>query len=192
VPPAGFLLVPTGGLHEGGVMEKSRLASFYGGLKKVNTFCATAAGIVLLFIAFSIFVDVVLRYVFGRPTIWITEVSTYLFLYLIYLGTAYALQQGMHIKVTFLLSPFGQRSRRVVDLITSIFAMFFTVILLWQSSVMTWAAFKGKWTSPTILNAPYAYIHAVMVFGSLLLLLTFLCSTILQLTGEESEPGADA
>jgi TRAP-type C4-dicarboxylate transport system permease small subunit len=170
-------------------MEKSGLASFYGGLKKVNIFCATMGGVVLLFIAFSIFVDVFLRYALGRPTIWITEVSTYLFLYVIYLGTAYALQQGMHIKVTFLLGPFGAKSRRVIDLITSIFATFFTVILLWQTSVMTWAAFKGHWTSPTMLNAPYAYIHVIMVFGALLLLLTFICSTILQFTGEQSEPG---
>jgi len=173
-------------------MEKGWLASFYGKLKKVNTFCATVAGVVLLFITLSIFVDVFLRYVFGRPTIWITEISTYLFLYVIYLGTAYALQQGMHIKVTFLLSPFGPRSRRVIDLITSIFAAFFTLVLLWQTSAMTWVAFKGKWTSPTILNAPYAYIHVVMVFGTLLLLLSFICSTILQFTGEESEPGGGA
>jgi C4-dicarboxylate transporter, DctQ subunit len=173
-------------------MEKSGLASFYGGLKKVNTFCATVAGVVLLFITGSIFVDVFLRYVLGRPTIWITEVATYLFLYLIYLGTAYALQQGMHIKVTFLLSPFGPRSRRVIDLITSIMATFFTLILLWQSSVMTWAAIKGRWTSPTILNAPYAYIHVVIVFGALLLLLSFICSTILQFTGEEREQGGSA
>jgi TRAP-type C4-dicarboxylate transport system permease small subunit len=173
-------------------MEKSGLTSFYERLKKVNTFCATVAGIVLLFITLSIFVDVFLRYVFGRPTIWITEVSTYLFLYVIYLGTAYALQEGMHIKVTFLLSPFGPRSRRVIDLITSIFAMFFTVVLLWQTSEMTWAAFKGKWTSPTILSAPYAYIHVVMVFGALLLLLSFICSTVLQLRGEEREPGKGA
>jgi TRAP-type C4-dicarboxylate transport system permease small subunit len=173
-------------------MKQSLIGSSYGKLKKVNTLCATVAAVVLLFITLSIFVDVFLRYVFGRPTIWITEVSTYLFLYLIYLGTAYALQQGMHIKVTFLLSPFGPRSRRVIDLITSIFATFFTLILLWQSSVMTLAAFKGKWTSPTILNAPYAYIHVVMVFGTLLLLLSFICSTILQFRGEETEPGGGA
>ena len=170
-------------------MEKSGLSSFYRGLKRLNTFCATVAGVILLFIAFSISVDVILRYAFGRPTIWITEVSTYLFLYLIYLGTAYALQQGMHIKVTFLLSPFESRSRRVIDLVTSLFATFFTFVLLWQTSEMTWVAFEGKWTSPTMLNAPYAYIHVVMVFGTLLLLLTFLCGTILQFTGVETELG---
>jgi TRAP-type C4-dicarboxylate transport system permease small subunit len=168
-------------------MALSPIAAFYGKLKKINAASATLAGIVLLFITFSISVDVFLRYVFGKPTIWITEVSTYLFLYVIYLGTAYALQQGMHIKVTFLVDFFGKRTQHIVDLITSILATLFTVVLLWQTSLMTWAAIKGKWTSPTALNAPYIYIYIIMVIGSFLLLLSFVCATILEFTGRETE-----
>jgi C4-dicarboxylate transporter DctQ subunit len=168
-------------------MEPSLFGGFYGKLKKVNAVCATLAGIVLLFITFSISVDVFLRYVFGKPTIWITEVSTYLFLYVIYLGTAYALQQDMHIKVTFLLDVFDKRTQRIVDLITSILATLFTVVLLWQTSLMTWSAIKGKWTSPTALNAPYMYIYIIMVIGSFLLLLSFVCTTILEFTGRETD-----
>ena len=123
-------------------MERSPLGAFYGALKKVNTVCATLGGLVLLFMTFSIFVDVFLRYVFNRPTIWITEVSTYLFLYVIYLATAYALQEGMHIKVTFLLDFLGKGTQRIIDLVTSIMAIIFTVVLLWHTSGMTWAAFK--------------------------------------------------
>ena len=168
-------------------MGQSLIGAFYGKLKKVNAASATLAGIVLLFITFSISVDVFMRYVFRKPTIWITEVSTYLFLYVIYLGTAYALQQGMHIKVTFLLDVFGKRTQHIVDLITSILATLFTVVLLWQTSLMTWSAIKGKWTSPTALNAPYMYIYIIMVIGSFLLLLSFVCTTILEFTGRETE-----
>lgn len=168
-------------------MELSLIGAFYDKLKKVNAVCATLAGIVLLFITFSIFVDVFLRYVFGKPTIWITEVSTYLFLYVIYLGTAYALQQDMHIKVTFLLDFFSKRTQRIMDLITSILAIVFTAVLLWQTSLMTWSAIKGKWTSPTALNAPYMYIYIIMVIGSFLLLLSFVCTTVLEFTPRETE-----
>jgi TRAP-type C4-dicarboxylate transport system permease small subunit len=172
---------------EAEAVKKNPIVSFYSKLKKLNTFCATLAGLVLLFMTFSIFIDVILRYFFSRPTVWITEVSTYLFLYVIYLGTAYALQQGMHLKVTFLLDLLKGKGTRVINLITSIFAAFFTFVLLWQGSVMTWTAFKKNWTSPTILNAPYAYIHAIIVLGALLLFISFVCSTILEFTGEETE-----
>ncbi|MFC1869504.1 TRAP transporter small permease [Thermodesulfobacteriota bacterium] len=159
-------------------MGKITQATIYETVKKLNFLCATIAGLVLLFVTFSIFIDVFLRYFFNRPSIWITEVSSYLFLYIIFLGTAYALQQGLHIRVTFLLDRFNPRLMRIFDLITSLFAILFSLVLLWQTSVMTWTAFSEDWTSPTMLSAPYAYIYVVMVFGSLLLCLTFVLRTI--------------
>jgi len=154
--------------------------ALYQKLKTVNKICATVSGIILMFVTFSIFVDVVLRYFFNSPSTWVTEVSTYLFLYLIFLGTAYALQEGLHIRVTFLLGVFGPRSRRLLALATSIFAMVYTVTLLWQTSIMTWTAFKENWTTPTMLNVPYAYVYVVMVVGSFLLFLTFLLKCIVE------------
>jgi hypothetical protein len=43
-----------------------------------------------------------------------------------------------------------------------------------------------------MLNAPYAYIHGIMVIGSLLLLVSFVCTIILQFRGEEIEPTGSA
>lgn len=161
-------------------MRTSNLSSVYDKIKKLNVICATLSGLVLLFVTFSIFVDVILRYFFNRPSIWVTEITTYLFLYIIFLGTAYALQEGMHIRVTFLVDRFNDKSIRIINLATAIFAMIFSFVLLWETSEMTWYAFSEKWTSPTMLNAPYAYIYVVMVFGSFLLFVTFLCDTALK------------
>jgi TRAP-type C4-dicarboxylate transport system permease small subunit len=99
---------------------------------------------------------------------------------MIFLATSYALQEGTHIRVTFLLFSFSDRVKRIFHLITSIFAMIFCGVLLWQTAVMTWSAFKEKWTSPTMLNAPLAYIYMVMVISSFFLLLTFILQTIVQ------------
>jgi len=167
------------------------LSGLYNKVKKLNYLCATLAGLVLLFITFSIFVDVFLRYFFNRPSIWITEVSSYLFLYIIFLGTAYSLQQGLHIRVTFLLDRLGPGLVRVFDLFTSILAIFFCIVLLWQTSNMAWSAYRESWTSPTMLSAPYAAIYVSMVFGSFLLLVTFILRTILAFVGSESEMEKD-
>ncbi|MBW2028677.1 MAG: TRAP transporter small permease [Deltaproteobacteria bacterium] len=151
---------------------------------RLNSLCASLAGLILLFITIAIFIDVILRYFFNRPSIWVTEISTYLFLYIIFLGTAYALQQGMHIRVTFLVDVFGRKIGRAANILTSTLATIFTLVLLWQASVMTWTAFKEHWTSPTMLNAPFAYIYVVMVLGSFFLFLTFLTETINLLCGK--------
>jgi C4-dicarboxylate transporter DctQ subunit len=169
-------------------MSENRLSSLNEKIKKFNFICVSLAGFILVFITFSIFVDVFLRYVFRRPSIWITEVSTYLFLYMIFLATSYTLQEGTHIKVTFLLSRSSDKVKRVFNLVTSIFAMVFCFVLLWQTTAMTWSAFKEKWTSPTMLSAPFAYIYIVMVIGSFFLLLTFILQTIVEFKASKT-PG---
>jgi C4-dicarboxylate transporter DctQ subunit len=164
-------------------MSKDPVFTLYTGIKKVNLICATIAGILILFVNFSIFFDVFFRYFFRSPSIWITEVSTYLFLYIIFLATPFALQQGRHIKVTFLRHSLSDAAARLLDLFCSLLAMIFCAVLLWQASRMTWQAYVEKWVSPTVLNAPLVYVYIVMVVGSTLLLATFLLRAILEFRG---------
>ena len=168
-------------------MSKNNLSSIYDKIKSLNTICVTIASFILLFITFSVFVDVILRYFFNRPSLWVTEVSTYLFMYLIFLGTAYALQEGFHINVSFVLDQFKKPIQRIINLVTSLFSMAFCILLLWQTSIMTWSAFKGNWLSPTLLSVPYVYVYVAMVFGSLMLFLTFLFVAILQFKTEKTQ-----
>ncbi len=161
-------------------MENNKLCRIYGGVKRINTILASLSGLILLFVTFSIFVDVFLRYFFNQPSTWITEVSTYLFLYIIFLSTSYALQTELHIKVNFLSTYLPDRYSHWIELLTSLFCIIFTAVLLWQTSIMTWAAFAEKWTTPTMLGVPNALIYIVMVIGSAFLLLTFILKTALQ------------
>ena len=165
-------------------MTQDGVLSFYEKLKKFNTFCASLASLILVFVTFSIFYDVFMRYVFNRPSIWITEVSTYLLLYMTFLGTSYALQQGTHIKVTFLSDLFNLRVQRVITLITSFFALAFCLVLLWQTGKMTWLSMVRHWTSPTMLSIPLIYVYSGMVFGSSMLLLTFALQIFLAFKGK--------
>lgn len=165
-------------------MTQDGALSFYEKLRKFNTLCASLASLILVFVTFSIFYDVFMRYVFNRPSIWITEVTTYLLLYMTFLGTSYALQQGTHIKVTFLSDLFNLRVQRVITLITSFFALAFCLVLLWQTGKMTWLSMVRHWTSPTMLSIPLIYVYSGMVFGSSMLLLTFALQILLAFKGK--------
>jgi TRAP-type C4-dicarboxylate transport system permease small subunit len=169
-------------------MEPHRFSPAYGKIKKFNTFCASVAGAILIFVTFAIFYDVIMRYLFNQPSIWITEVSTYLLLYMTFLGTAFALQQGVHIRVTFLSDLFSQRVQRGVTFVTSCFALLFCAALLWQTGRMAWLALSRGWTSPSLLSVPLIYVYACMVFGSFMLLLTFVFQLILT-SGTEADSG---
>lgn len=167
--------------------ENSKLVRIYSGVKRINTAFASLAGLILLFVTFSIFIDVFLRYFFNQPSTWITEVSTYLFLSIIFLSTSYALQMELHIKVNFLSTYLPDGYARWIDLLTSLFCIVFSAVLLWQTSIMTWAAFVEKWTTPTMLGVPNALIYVVMVIGSVFLLITFILRTALQFLSGKSQ-----
>lgn len=167
------------------IMKKIGFTAGYEALKKLNAVCASLAGLILLFVTFSIASDVILRYFFNHPSIWITEISSYLFLYIIFLGTGYALQMDLHIKVSFLLALLPKGYVRWFDILTSLFCIVFCAVLLWQTAVMTWSSFSGGWTTPTMLGIPCVWIYVVMVFGSLFLLLTFILRTVLRLFPEK-------
>jgi C4-dicarboxylate transporter DctQ subunit len=168
-------------------MNSDTLSRMYEGLKKVNTVFASISGIILLFVTFSIFVDVFLRYFFNRPSTWITEVSTYLFLYIIFFSTSYALQSDLHIRVNFLTTYLPDSYVRWIDPLTSIFCIIFSAVLLWQTSSMTWAAYSENWTTPTMLGVHYTWIYAAMVVGSVFLLITFILRTALQFSSMKNQ-----
>ncbi len=171
-------------------MVSESIRKIFAGLKVVNKLAAILSGAILLFITLAIFVDVFLRYFFGRPSIWITEVSSYLFLYVIFLGTAKALEDGMHIRVLFFLDMVNAKVRRGLNILTAVLSLIFSLVLLWQTSIMTWTAYADNWTSPSMLNAPYVYIYSALVVGSTLLVLTFLGQIFTLIFGDGPDEGA--
>lgn len=71
----------------------------------------------------------------------------------------------------------------MVNVITHLFCLVFVVVLFWQAIVLTWEAYSGSWTTPTILSMPYAYIHVIMIVGSALLIVTILFQLMMLIAG---------
>jgi hypothetical protein len=49
---------------------------------------------------------------------------------------------------------------------------------------MTWLSVARRWTSPTMLSTPLIYVYSGMVFGSFMLLLTFVMQILLAFKGK--------
>jgi len=49
---------------------------------------------------------------------------------------------------------------------------------------MTWLSVARRWTSPTMLSIPLIYVYSGMVFGSFMLLLTFIIQILLAFKGK--------
>ncbi len=158
-------------------------------LKKYDAFLF-AMGIVelglgiisLLTIVVCIFGQVVFRYVFGKPLVWVEEFSTYCFIWSVYLGAAYALIKGRHIQVTTLFEKFPPRMRHVVAILTHCGLIFFLIVLI-RNGLTQFAMEGPQHTIALPLNLPRRYFFSVpfliscfsMLVTSVYLLLHQLC-----------------
>ncbi len=117
------------------------------------------------------FYEVIMRYVFNMPTIWVHEAS-FLLLGMQYLmAGGFALLHGAHVRVDVVYNYLPERGRVGMDIFTSMF--FFTFVL--AMTITSWIYFEyamqlGETTMETwgIQHWP---VKGMMFLGSLLLLL---------------------
>jgi TRAP-type mannitol/chloroaromatic compound transport system permease small subunit len=116
--------------------------------------------------------EVVARYFFHAPTIWVFDVTYMLYGTIFMLGAAYALHKGAHIRTDFFFEGWSIRTRGVID--SSAYLVFFfpSLILLlvvsWQES---WYAFLINETSEQTPWRPILWPFKMVVPLTCLLLL---------------------
>ncbi|PVE24937.1 hypothetical protein DC522_08440 [Microvirga sp. KLBC 81] len=99
----------------------------YAGLLRWTGYAEAALLTVLMaVIVLSIALQVVMRFVFGHPMVWVEEVSTYAFVWITFMGASVGLKQVRHVKVELLnerLSPGGHWRMKLVGYVAVLAAV---------------------------------------------------------------------
>lgn len=122
--------------------------------------------------------EVVARYLLKQPTIWIMETSQYFFLATTVLGGGYLLLHGGHVNVAILYGRLNTRTRAIVDVVSSLFFLFFILALLRSSWVVTVEAVVDLEHSPTYWGPPIYPVYIIMSLGIVLILLQGLAKLV--------------
>jgi len=126
--------------------------------------------------------EIVARYIFGSPTIWVHETAQMIYgAYVILLG-AYVLQRGGHVNVDILYGRFRPRVRAAIDLVTWLLFFYFCGLLLWKGGEMAWESLLLGETEPTSFAPPVYPIKMMIPLGAFLILLQGLAKFIRDLT----------
>ncbi|MBW8637356.1 TRAP transporter small permease [Hoeflea sp. WL0058] len=115
-----------------------------------------------IFVAFAISVyEVIARYVFDSPTLWVHESTTFLIAATFLIGGPIALARDKHIRVRMIYDAVSPAVRRWLDIVNSVIAMIFFAGLGYAGWVLAWKAthtpsgdirFEGTgtaWNPPT-------------------------------------------
>jgi len=79
--------------------------------------------------------EIVSRYVFHQPTIWVHELSTWLWGSVGLMAGAYTLRYQRHVAVDILQSRFTPRVRGVTELLATLCILLLCTILVWRGGI---------------------------------------------------------
>jgi TRAP-type C4-dicarboxylate transport system permease small subunit len=115
--------------------------------------------------------DVLMRYVFNQPIIWAQEFCEYGLVYLTFLGTAYLLRNGKHIRMGLVYDQLKTRARALVESIFSLIGAVVAGLLVWYGIITVMDYAHRGIASYSILQIPQSPILAIIPIGCFLFLL---------------------
>ena len=105
-------------------------------------------------IVLIIFYEVVMRYIFSKPTLWVNEMSLWVAGMVYLFAGLYAMQQRSHIRIFILYDIVPRWLQRTFDVISTALICVFTFALIWGGSgeayakFMRWEKFGTAWDPP--------------------------------------------
>ena len=117
------------------------------------------------------FFEVVMRYIFNMPTIWVHEASFLLFGMQYLLAGAFALLHGAHVRVDVIYNLLPVRGRIGMDIFTSMFFFIFAAVLATTSWTFFQDSLMMQETTVETWGIQYYPVKGVMFVGAILLLL---------------------
>ncbi|CAK7065593.1 hypothetical protein CIW83_13025 [Tissierella sp. P1] len=142
-------------------------------------------GILLLAIAFILFINVVLRF-FGSSLVWSEEVARYAIVWLTFVGSSVCVYKGAHIGVDAIMNVLSEKGKKVLLLITILMSIAFTLLFTYFSFIITKNVFITNQVSSTI-KVPMVYVYGSMPIGGILMLLRYTQEFFIKLKGGESK-----
>ena len=116
----------------------------------------------------SVFLQVLIRFVFKYPLPWTEEVSRIAFVYAIFVGATIAVREKAHLNVDFILVVLPQGLARAIKLVGTAVVGIFLVFMTWQGVVFVRAT--GVQVTP-VMQIPFRYLYLIIpTSGGLMLL----------------------
>ena len=138
---------------------------------RINGLVGKALCYLLLFMTLTGVYEVAMRYFFNRPTKWVWEMNALLMCAMVALGGGYVLLKESHVRVDIIYERFSTRKRAIIDLCSSFFIFLFLIVLLWQTSKMSWLSLMQLEHSQTLFRPPVYPFKIILAIGIFLFLL---------------------
>ena len=137
----------------------------------VSEFAGKLSAWCIFAVAFFITYEVVMRYVFNAPTVWVDEISRIIQIWIVYLAAAYVLKHRDMVTIEVLLSDPTTLRRRLAETAAILFMFLFTGVAVYYGFQMWLRETLAGHTTDTYLAPPKWLTMAPVWVGFGLLIL---------------------
>lgn len=130
----------------------------------------TFVGVATAAIASLLFINVLLRYIFVAPIGWAEELSLYLIVWVVFVGSSVAVRTQSHIGVDLLPLVLPPAARRLLAMFVAILILVFMAVFFYFSGAHTLRIYRSGQLTPVML-APMWLTYLAMPVGSALMFL---------------------
>ena len=112
-------------------------------LEKVVSAAHTLGTLALAFVFLSVVADVIARLFGANLGVWVEELSGYGVTWSTYLGLAYVLREGKHVKVDLITEKLAPRRRAVMRIVGDVGTLTFAAIIAYKGFYLMEVAYKA-------------------------------------------------
>ena len=121
---------------------------------KIVRYSGYLASALFISIGFIVSYEVIMRYLFNSPTIWVNEVSRFLQIWATYLALTYSFHKQDFIRITVIYDRLNETGKKILDFISFIFIIIFSCFVVYYGWLIAYDSLKVGRTSSTILDVP--------------------------------------
>ena len=140
-------------------------------IDRIVVLSGKTCSVLTLLVALAIVYEIVLRYLFNRPTPWVSESSAFGCAVVYVIGGAWTSHAGRHVRIELLYGRFSARGQAIADLIGFVFFALYMGMMLWASVRYAWESVELRETAGTLWDPPVYPIKIALVLGIVLLLM---------------------
>lgn len=145
-------------------------------LRLINQTMARIAGVMIFVIGILAVFEAVMRTFFSAPTSWSLDISTYLLIWAVFLGSAYAFQEKGHVAVDLLRDAVEKRwskaPRRVMAFIGYAIALVVLIVLMRAGFMLAKTALDTNQLTYANAQIPAFILWLAVVVGSVMMVIT--------------------
>ena len=147
-------------------------------IEAISEWSGKSISFFIFFLSVIVCYEVVVRYIFQRPTLWCHELSTMLFGTFAVIGGAYTLWRGGHVNMDLLMLSLPVRVRAAVEICTSLVAFSFLGVLVWKGGETALRSVRILEHASTIWAPPIWPFKLMLPLGALLFFLQVIAKLI--------------